>query len=357
MSAPSAPGVSTLRALVARATLAPSTRNAQPWRWTVHPDHAELELDPEVGERLALNDPEHRELVISCGAALLTFRVAAAQALFDATIDVLPDPHRPDLLACVTVEPGTVDAAFATLDDVVPLRRTAWAAFDDRPLPDGLADRLASEAAVEGARLDRIGPADREAVADLLEHADRDRYDDPERRAELAGWITSRWADEGRVVATAAVVPARAAVRHLHLGDRIAAHDGELLRQAPFIAVLATAGDTRTDWIAAGQALQRVLLVAAEHGISGGFLNAPCQVEADRERLRALLPGADVPQLVLRLGHPLTRAQGTARRPVDDVITVHDGPDDVHGVDAPHDGSEITTPRDAGADFSEDSLG
>src|SRR5512144_808713 len=129
MSVPSAPGVPTLRALVARATLAPSPRNAQPWRWAVHPDHAELELDPSVVERLALNDPEQRELVISCGAALLTFRVAAAQALFDARVDVLPDPHRPALLASVTVVPGAVDAAFATLDDVVALRRTAWSAF------------------------------------------------------------------------------------------------------------------------------------------------------------------------------------------------------------------------------------
>lgn len=350
MSAPSAPGVATLRALVARATLAPSPHNAQPWRWTVHPDHAELELDQDVAGRLAVNDPDRRELIISCGAALLTVRVAAAQALFEANVDVLPDPHRPDLLACVTVDPGVVDAAFATLDEVVPLRRTAWSAFDDRPLPEGLAERLAAEADVEGAQLVPIGPPDRDAVADLLEHADRDRYDDPDRRAELAGWITSRWADDGRAVATAAVVPVRAAVRHLDLGDRIAEHDGALLRQAPYIAVLVTRGDTRADWIAAGQALQRVLLVAAEHGVSGGFLNAPCQVEEDRARLQALLPGGAFPQLLLRLGYPVSRAQGTARRPVDEVVTVHDGPDDLSR-------ALLGSPRDAGADFTEDTLG
>jgi nitroreductase len=354
MSVPSAPGVATLRALVARATLAPSTRNAQPWRWTIHPDHAELELDPEVVERLAVNDPDRRELVISCGAALLTLRVAAAHALLDARVDVLPDPHRPDLLAWVTVAPGTIDAAFATLDDVVALRRTAWAAFDDRALPTGLAGRLVAEAAVEGAALVQIGDDDREALADLLEHADRDRYEDPRLRAELAGWITSRWADDGQAVTAAAVVPARAAMRHLDLGDRIAAHHGHLLRHAPFLAVLATPGDTREDWVATGQALQRLLLVAAEHGVSGGFLNAPCQVEADRARLRALLPGREFPQLVLRLGYPVSRAEATARRPVDAVASVHDGPDGAPYAGSGHSGTPL---RDAGADFTEDTLG
>jgi nitroreductase len=351
MSTP-APGVATLRALVARATLAPSTHNAQPWRWTVHPDHVDLELDDDVARRLGVTDPDHRELVISCGAALLTLRVAAAQALFDAWVEVAPDPHRHDLLACVTIVPGTVDAAFATLDDVVPLRRTAWSAFDERrSMPAGLGPRLASEAHVEGACLNEIEPGHRDDLADLLRHADHDRYLDPRRRAELAGWITSRWADEGRPVAAAAVGPARAAVRHLDLGDRIAAHDGELLRQAPYIAVLSTPGDDRKAWIAAGQALQRVLLVAAEHGVSGGFLNAPCQIEADRGRLRALLPGGGYPQMVLRLGYPISRPPGTARRPVDEVVTVHDGPG------GPDRGYETVSPREVGADFTEDALG
>lgn len=351
MSAP-VPGVATLRALVARATLAPSPHNAQPWRWTVHPDRIELELDADVAERLGVHDPMRRELVISCGAALLTLRVAAAQALFDVSVELSPDRHRPDLLARLTVLPGTVDAAFATLDDVVPLRRTAWSAFDDRPLPPGLAGRLVAEAQVEGACLTEIEPARRDDLADLLDHADRDRYDDPQRRAELAGWITSRWVDEGWPGAAAAAAPARAVFRHLaDLGDRVAAHDGELLRQAPFLAVLATVGDDRRDWIAAGQALQRVLLVAAEHGICGGFLNAPCQNEVDRNRLRELLPTAAHPQLVLRLGHPLNRPPGTARRPVDEVVTVHDRPD---GLLRSH---HHASPREEGADFTEDALG
>jgi len=353
MSTPTAPGTSVLRALVARATLAPSPRNAQPWRWTVHPDHVELELDREVAQRLAANDPAGRELTMSCGAALLTLRVAAAEALLDAHVDVLPDPHRPELLAAVTTDPGAIDAAFADLDAVVPLRHTAWSAFDGRPLPDGLAARLAIEAQVEGARLVEVPAGEREALADLVRRADTERYEDPQRRAEVAEWISSRWADEGHVVPTVAVVPARAAaVRHLGLGDRIAEHEAGLLGGAPYVGVLATEGDGPADWLAAGQALQRLLLVAAAEEVLGGFLSAPCQVDGVRAALRDLLPGRPWPQLVLRLGHARSRPLGTARRPVADVVSVQAGPgEDPSSDDGP------TRPREATADFTEDTFG
>jgi nitroreductase len=351
MSTPTAPGTDVLRALVARATLAPSMRNAQPWRWTVHPDHVDLELDVEVARRLEANDERGRELTMSCGAALLTLRVAAAEALLDARVDVLPDPHRPALLAAVTMEPGAIDAAFADLDAVVPLRHTAWSSFDGSPLPAGLAARLAAEAQIEGARLIEVTGADRPDLAALVRRADQERYEDPKRRAEVAEWISSRWSDEGRVVPTFAVVPARVAVRHLDLGDRIADHDAGLLGAAPYVGVLATAGDTPEDWLAAGQALQRVLLVAAADEVLGGFLNAPCQVDAVRARLRDQLPDRPWPQLVLRLGHAVSRPLGTPRRPVDQVVTVQAAPGE------PVRRHLDVRPREAVADFTEDTLG
>jgi nitroreductase len=352
MSTQAEPGTAALRALVARATLAPSTRNSQPWRWTLHPDHVELELDEQVAHRLEANDPHGRELVISCGAGLLTFRVAAAEALFDARVDVLPDPHRPHLLACVTVEPDAVDTAFAELNEVVALRRTAWSGFDGRPLPVELPARLEAEAMVEGVRLTEFAVGARSGLAELLRHADRERYEDPERRAEMAEWITTRWSDQGRHLPGPALAPARAVVRHLDLGERVAAREAAFLAESPYVGVLATPGDTPADWLAAGQALQRILLVSATSDVYGGFLNAPCQVDDDREALRDLLPDRGYPQVVLRLGYPVTRPPGSTRRRVDEVTACQDGPDGAGSGDV-----EPGLPREAGEDFSEDTLG
>jgi hypothetical protein len=321
MSTRSAPGAATLRALIARATLAPSPHNIQPWRWTLHTDHAELQIDGPAADLLASGDPAAREAVISCGAALLTLRVAAAEALFEAQVDLLPDPHRPGLLACVTLVSGTVDAAFSILDAVVPLRRTAWGAFDGRPLPIGLAQRLRVEAMAEDVRLVEVPVAARDQVAAVL------------REAGLA----------------------RLAVEHRPgSGDRRAADlDAQLLLDAPYVAVLGTTGDSPLDWLVAGQGLQRVLLVAAADGVLGGFLNAPCQIGAEREHLRLLMPEVPWPQAVLRLGFPTQRPAASARRPVDEVVVVQDGP--LHGHLPPDRAGD--TPLDAGVDFSEDTLG
>lgn len=321
MSTRSAPGVATLRALIARATLAPSPHNIQPWRWTLHADHAELEIDGPASELMAAGDPDAREAVIGCGAALLTLRVAAAEALFDAQVDLLPDPHRPALLACVTLVPGVVDAAFSTLDAVVPLRRTAWGAFDGRPLPIGMPQRLRVEALAEGVQLVEVPPVARDRVAVVL------------READLARLLTEH--------------------RPGAADQKAADLDAKLLVDAPYVAVLGTPGDGPADWLVAGQGLQRVLLVAAADGVLGGFLNAPCQIGDEREHLRELMPEIPWPQAVLRLGFPTQRPAASPRRPVDEVVVVQEGPVTGHlRPDRPGD-----TPLEAGMDFSEDTLG
>lgn len=85
----------TARALydaAARATLAPSIHNSQPWRFEVLDDRLDLYLDR--ARRLPAVDPLGREAAISCGAALFGLRVALAAAGLDATTSVLPDPTR-----------------------------------------------------------------------------------------------------------------------------------------------------------------------------------------------------------------------------------------------------------------------
>src|SRR5690606_20406923 len=57
-----------LRFLLSYAILAPSNRNTQPWRWRISEDMIELYADR--GRALPHLDPDDRELIMSCGAAL-----------------------------------------------------------------------------------------------------------------------------------------------------------------------------------------------------------------------------------------------------------------------------------------------
>lgn len=59
------------------AILAPSSHNTQPWLFEV--GHSCIRLYADRTRALPVNDPDDRELVISCGCALMNLRVAAAR--------------------------------------------------------------------------------------------------------------------------------------------------------------------------------------------------------------------------------------------------------------------------------------
>jgi hypothetical protein len=82
--------------------------------------------------------------------------------------------------------------------------------------------------------------------------------------------------------------------------------------------VLATQGNMREDWLRAGQALQRVLLVATLRGIAASPLTQPLETH-DAWLVRD--PGAGIgwPQLILRIGYGLP-VPASPRRPVRDVL-------------------------------------
>jgi hypothetical protein len=106
------------------------------------------------------------------------------------------------------------------------------------------------------------------------------------------------------------------------LGRSEARRDRALALDAPLLVALATRSDTPRDWMAAGQALQLVLLVAAAHGISASFLNQPLQVPAIRARFRSALGVSGFPQLILRMGYATT-SLSTPRRDLSEVLDRH----------------------------------
>lgn len=137
--------------------------------------------------------------------------------------------------------------------------------------------------------------------------------------------LRPRDAGDGLTVPLLALPFARLTLRHLDLGRRLGAKDRRLAETAPLLAVLATDDDDLGARLAAGQALQRVLLTACSQGLAASHLNQPIQVAALRSRLRQSIGEAhgSWPQILLRLGYSDNRPAAPPRRPVADVI---DGP-------------------------------
>ena len=88
--------------------------------------------------------------------------------------------------------------------------------------------------------------------------------------------------------------------------------------------VLGTDDDGSAAWLAAGQALGRLLLTATVHGLVASPMTQALEMPDTRSRLAAELGLVGHPQMVLRVGRApegSTTTGGHAnRRPVEDVL-------------------------------------
>jgi hypothetical protein len=274
-------------------------------------------------------DPRDRELLISCGAAVLHLRLAMRHFGLADAVTLFPDREDPDLVAIVHAQ-GACEPSVEELRlfESIRVRRTHRGDFARRAVPAEVVAGLRAAADAEGAWLASIDePGTRASIADLARQGDRVQFADPEFRDELAAWIRPNGSGEpdgmpGYALGIPDVVSpfAPAAVSALNLGAMWGGRSRQAVENAPVLAVLGTPRNGPAAWVAAGQALARVLLHAQAEGVYASFLNQPCEVPLLRLRLRTLLDTDGWPQLVLRLGYGTAEPRATPRRPVDEVV-------------------------------------
>jgi hypothetical protein len=276
-------------------------------------------------------DPDDRELVMSCGAALFTLRLAIRHHGLEDEVELLPDEGDPDLLARIRLGRERLPApSEKLLFWAISARHTNREAFKRRPVPEGLLAELMYAAESEGAQLRALEQdAERNQLADLVAEADKRQFGDARFRRELAAWIHAgrRRTGDG-MPAHALEIPGRFTpfapllVRTFDVGKGTAAHDRKIAERSPTLAVLGTPDDTPRDWLVAGQALARVLLRATQDEVSASFLNQPIEV-AELRAAVGRLAHVGVPQLVLRLGYGPT-VKPRPRRPLGDVVILEE---------------------------------
>lgn len=307
-------------ALVRKAVLAPSSHNTQPWRYRV--SRSTIDLYADRTRSLPVNDPQDRELAISCGAALMNLRAAAAADGLDAHIELLPDSQERDWLARASFGKSGAAPEDAALAALLEKRRTYRKPFLPRGVAATVLDRLIEAANCEGAWLRPLATdAARQQVASLVMEADAAQWANRSWRRELANWLHPRCRGDGLVVPLLAAPIAQLVVRIFDLGPAVGAKDRDLAAASPLLAVLGTDDDQPRDWLRAGQALERVLLVACHNGMQGSYLNQPIQVASLRPRLHSLA-GGGFAQILLRLGYPVGVLPAAPRRAVADVVAV-----------------------------------
>ena len=320
----------TVAALVQDATAAPSMHNAQPWKFRFLPGSATFHIRADLERALPQTDPTTRALHLGCGAALFNLRVAAAHAGWDTDTRLLPDPEDISLLAAVRLTgpapPGSPADATARLHPAVHRRHTSRDPFTDEEIPAALKDTLREAAQAEGARLTFPDAWHVDSLLDLVRDAEDLDTLNPAAARETASWVRIG-SDEGGAaddgIPGHALGPrkhgGKAPVRDLARGRAVADRGTATFESTPQIALLGTVHDRATDWLRAGQAMERVLLVATLDGVSTA-LNSHA-LEWPELRWDARDPRSEMGyvQMMMRLGYG-PEAPATPRRPVQDVL-------------------------------------
>jgi hypothetical protein len=301
--------------LLRYAILAPSGHNTQPWSFRITADGVEVMGD--YSRRLPVVDKDDRELLMSVGAAIANFRVAAAHFGFDSTVAYEPRPLETlpvaTVLVCETCAPNE---ALAALFPAIRKRHTNREVFDGQSLVPEVLQAILDVVDANPATLRLLLPRDTERVIEYVASADRTLMARTAYRAELAD---SPLPPEALGIPSVRSGVTPWLIRTFDVGDLQARRDSERNRSASMLVVL-TADDDRVSLVKAGEALEILLLTITAAGLQYSFLNAAVEVEESRERLRMLIGSTHPPQVLMRIGSAAIAPHPTPRRPVETVI-------------------------------------
>jgi len=283
---------------IAAAGYAPSIRNTQPWWWCLDGDTANLYL--ERSRVRTVTDPDLRQAILSCGAALHHVRTTLAAEGWRVAVTRMPDAADQDHFAHLRVEQSAPpDPEAVRHVRTIPLRHTNRRPVTGAPVGSEDVRAITASVRAEGGWLqilytDQV--LELSAAAGRAQHADSG---EPVWQAELAYWTgtqpagaTGPRADVAKQAPPTTVAGPDSAEPPINAqNDRTA-----------LFAILYGRSDEPRDWLRAGEALSAGWLTATERGISVLPLSAPVEVSGTRDTMHRLLSYLNHPFLVLRLG-------------------------------------------------------
>ena len=311
---------------------APSIFNTQPWWFRILADDR-IELCARIGEGGAYQhlekyglelgngdrwlpgvDPEARELIVSCGAALFNLRLSIRVAGHDLAISMLPYAPDRSVLASVEIVTSRVHAPTSSeqeLYDAIPRRhsdRWPYGGADrrlrkgDPVLPNILATMVLAAAGHKGS-LRVLGRPEVKRWLREAEQADSKLRSTRGYATELSRWTNyggsdigvpanafgPTWEDHGRRrnhhppvrdFRANAAVDREGTGRDEDSGEDESPGEPKVKRfeRLPQLMLLSTRHNQPLDWLRAGQALQHALLVATRYGVSASFLTQPFEL-------------------------------------------------------------------------------
>jgi len=311
-----------MREIVRYATLAANGHNTQPWKFALKEDA--LEIHPDYTRRLAVVDPEDRELWISLGCALENLLLAAQASGY------APEVTYPDTTDFIHVRLTPDTPHSSLLFDAIPLRQNVRSEYYGQRVESADLDQLHALSLEPGVTL-RLADnsADLAQVLDYVQQGNLSQYADQAFLDELIHWLRftrkealasldglytrcsgnpelPRWLGQMFVSGTTPQQQADA--------------DAKKLRSSSGAVLLASATDDKSSWVRTGQVYERLALKMTTLNIQSAFLNQPIEVAGLRGQFQSAMSlGTAQPQLLIRFGHGQALPR-SLRRPIEQVI-------------------------------------
>jgi hypothetical protein len=311
--------------IIRHATLAPSGHNTQPWKFTIKGNV--IRILPDFTRRLAVVDPDDRELFISLGCALENLVIAAQQLGYDDETTAFPASD-PDAILVRLSESKAKSAS--PLFDAIPARQSTRNEYDQRQIPS--ADLQKLEQASKGQGVSALMITENQPIEALVEYVqagNRQQYGDKAFVEELIRWLRF---NDGEALQHRDGLSTRCSgnpstprwlgslfVRSSN-GDDQAKKDAKNMRSSAGLLLFVSERNDKAAWVETGRAYERVALTATTLNIKSAFLNQPVEVPALRSQLQARFNlDSAYPQLLLRCGYSQAMPR-SVRRPVETVM-------------------------------------
>lgn len=281
------------------AALAPTEFHWQPWEFRLADAHLELWAQP--APVLAAVDPEGRELLIGCGAALQYLKLALKHFGCLGRVELFPDLDQPALLARVHFGFSRErDAREKLLFEAITSNRPNASAIGEMPVSETMLAVIGQSVAGERGWLEFAqSETSRQRVAEIAagELATSDMRARAFPPTVPTGGPTARWprplfAFGGRK-GDSQQLPVKPTQ--------------PVVLPAATLGVVKTKTDDKHGWLAAGQTMARAILQAQALGLAWSFFNPVRRREA-REALRTGIGHKGFAQVILRFG-ALTAAE------------------------------------------------
>ena len=267
------------------AVRAPSGDNCQPWRLVVSPPRVRLYNIPE--KDTSLYNFDQKASLIAHGALLENLEIAASAFGLAVSVSLIPETRDPDWIAEVLFSENQ-DLASDSLFDSIPGRNTNRRPFDSRPLPAELRQTLQqSSEKIDGTKI-YLSRDDREKQSLAVQIGQNDRlvFENPHLHRFLFDHIrfntqeveSSRDGMDMRSFELPlmdrlafGVLKSWQAVQLINsfgfLSKKLTKQAEKLCLSSSAIAMVTVNGDSASDFVRGGQAMERFWLEATHQGL------------------------------------------------------------------------------------------